>query len=620
VLAMGKIRLVLRLAARDLWRHPAEAVLTLLAISAATTILTLGLVLHGVTGQPYQQTRAATRGPDVVSYFTGYGASGQSAITGKRLQSTVAARVSKLLRAPGVTGHSGPYPLVGALVRAHGRVAGAEAEGRGEAPAAVDQPKVTQGSWVRPGGVVLERTFAEALGVRAGDRITLNGRPFRVAGIAVTAAFAPYPDLCLTGAGGCSAGPNVPASDMGVLWLTEPDARALVTAASPLAAFVENLTLRHPARAPAFASRYSGTGLAAPALTPWQGISAADAGPVQAEEQVLNPGSWLAGLLAVASVAVLAGGRMAEATRKVGLLKAVGASPGLVTAALMAKNLAVALAAALAGLAAGWLAAPLLTSPGAALVGTPGPAALSAATAGLVVAVALAVALASTLVPAIRAARTSTVSALADAARPPRRRAALISVSAWLPVPVLLGLRLIGRRPRRALLTMASTMVTASGLVAVLVFHATASQRIAGGGSGLNNPIYDRVEQVLLFLTIALVALASLNAVFTAWATVLDTRRPSALARSLGATPEQISAGLSMAQLLPALPGALLGVPIGVALFEVASGGGLVAIPPAWWLAVAVLGILAGLAVLTSIPARIGARQPVAEVLQAELA
>jgi putative ABC transport system permease protein len=71
---------------------------------------------------------------------------------------------------------------------------------------------------------------------------------------------------------------------------------------------------------------------------------------------------------------------------------------------------------------------------------------------------------------------------------------------------------------------------------------------------------------------------------------------------------------------LPALPGALLGIPLGIALFKLASGGGLLAIPPAWWLAVAVLGILAGLAVLTSIPARIGARQPVAEVLQAELA
>jgi putative ABC transport system permease protein len=204
--------------------------------------------------------------------------------------------------------------------------------------------------------------------------------------------------------------------------------------------------------------------------------------------------------------------------------------------------------------------------------------------------------------------------AAADPARPPRRRAALIAMS----VPLLLGLRLIGRRPRRALLTMASTAVTASGLVAVLVFHATANQRIAGGGSGLANPVYDRVEQVLLILTVALIALASLNAVFTAWATVLDTRQPSALARSLGATPEQISAGLAAAQLLPALPGALLGIPLGIGLFELASGGRLMAVPAAWWLGLAVLGILAALAVLTSIPARIGARHPVADVLQAE--
>jgi predicted lysophospholipase L1 biosynthesis ABC-type transport system permease subunit len=39
------------------------------------------------------------------------------------------------------------------------------------APALVDQPEVTQGTWVRPGGVVVERAFAEALGVRVGDRL-----------------------------------------------------------------------------------------------------------------------------------------------------------------------------------------------------------------------------------------------------------------------------------------------------------------------------------------------------------------------------------------------------------------------------------------------------------------
>jgi putative ABC transport system permease protein len=616
---VGKILLVCRLAARALRRRPAEAVLMLLAITAATTMLTLGLILHGVTSQPYQQTRAATNGPDVVAYLSGPTGPGEAPITGQRLQSLVQAHVTELVRAPGVTGHSGPFPLVGALVQAHGHTAGAEAEGRQGSPAAVDQPKLTQGSWVRPGGVVLERTFAEALGVRTGDRITLNGRPFRVAGIAVTAANAPYPNLCYTGAGGCSAGPNVPVSEMGLLWLTEPDARRLATAASPLAAYVENLTLQHPASAGAFASRYGGNGPGTPSLAAWQGISAADGLLVQDEQQVLNPGAWLAGLLAVASVAVLAGGRMTEETRRVGLLKAAGGTPGLVTAVLMARNLATALAAAAAGLAAGWLAAPLLTSPGAALVGTPGAPSLTWPIAGLVMAVALAITLASTLVPAIRASRTSTVGALANSARPPRRRGALIAVSARLPVPLLLGLRLIGRRTRRAVLTAASTAVTTSGLVAVLVFHATAGRAINGGGSGLNNPVYNRNEQVLVVLTVALIALASLNAVFTAWATVLDTRQPLALARSLGATPEQVSAGLSAAQLMPALPGAILGIPLGIALFKVASGGGPMTIPPAWWLAAAVLAILAAVVLLTTIPARIGARQPVAEVLQAEL-
>ena len=64
---MGRILLVCRLAARDLRRRPAEAALLLLAIIAATTTLTLGLVLHGVTDEPYESTREATAGPDVVA-------------------------------------------------------------------------------------------------------------------------------------------------------------------------------------------------------------------------------------------------------------------------------------------------------------------------------------------------------------------------------------------------------------------------------------------------------------------------------------------------------------------------------------------------------------------------
>ena len=67
----------------------------------------------------------------------------------------------------------------------------------------------------------------------------------------------------------------------------------------------------------------------------------------------------------MASVAVLAGGRMAATERRVGLLKAVGGTPMLVAAVLLAEYLVVALGAAVAGLLAGWLVAPLLASPGA---------------------------------------------------------------------------------------------------------------------------------------------------------------------------------------------------------------------------------------------------------------
>ncbi len=68
-----------------------------------------------------------------------------------------------------------------------------QAVGRDAAPASVDQPALIQGSWVRLGGVVIEAAFADALDVRVGDPVTLNGRSFDVVGVAVTAAMPPYP-------------------------------------------------------------------------------------------------------------------------------------------------------------------------------------------------------------------------------------------------------------------------------------------------------------------------------------------------------------------------------------------------------------------------------------------
>jgi putative ABC transport system permease protein len=625
---MGKILVVRRLAARDLRHHKAQAILLLLAITAATTTLVLGLALSGVTSHPYQQTRAATNGPDLVA---GYGVnlnapgSGPGAVSAAQVQADTTA----LTNLRGVTEFSGPYPVASVVLRTRGLTVPVQAEGRGQAPAAVDQPKLTAGSWVRPGGVVIERTFAEALGVGAGDRVTLGGRPFTVVGIAVTAADAPYPNLCYTS---CmftgpqtGAGSSLSTLNIGLAWVTVADARAMASPQAPLT-YILNLKLKNPATAPALVNQVFANGGIGAALdrgidniNTWQQISSAAGLLVQDEQSVLEPGALLAVLLAVASVAVLAGGRMAERTRRVGLLKAVGSTPGLVAAVLVAENLALAVAAAAAGLVIGWAAAPLITNPGAGLIGTAGAPSITPATIGLTVALALAVALASTLVPAVRAARSSTVSALADTPRPPRRRAALIALSARLPVPLLLGIRMAAGRLRRAVLGAASIAVTSAGIVAVLTFRATVDHDLGAGSGQVGDPVVTRDTQVLLVMTIVLVALAVLNAVCTAWATVLDFRRSAALARALGASPRQVSAGVAWAQVLPAVPGTLLGIPLGLGLFKAASAGALT-VPPAWWLAATVLAILAAVAVMASIPALIGARIPAAQILQAETA
>jgi len=259
---MGKFVLVARLAARDIRRHKAQAVLLLLAITAATTVLVLGLALNGVTSHPYQQTRAATNGPDLVATLgLGGGAPGHQ---GPALVSAaqVQAETRTLTHLPGVTGSSGPYPVADAVLRTRGLVVQVQAEGRGQAPASVDQPALTAGSWVRPGGAVLERTFATALGLGVGDRVTLDGRSFTVTGIAVTAAAAPYPNIC---AASCvwtdftSSSAHLSTSNTGLAWVTEADARALASPQAPLT-YTLNLKLKDPATAQAFANEYGGHG------------------------------------------------------------------------------------------------------------------------------------------------------------------------------------------------------------------------------------------------------------------------------------------------------------------------------------------------------------------------
>jgi putative ABC transport system permease protein len=180
-------------------------------------------------------------------------------------------------------------------------------------------------------------------------------------------------------------------------------------------------------------------------------------------------------------------------------------------------------------------------------------------------------------------------------------------------------------------LTTLSIAITVSGVVAAMAAHldinagqisnaSVADQLSGSGGSVADASRSDRLDQVLLVITITLLALAAVNAIFVAWATALDARRSSALARALGSTPQQVSGGLSAAMVLPALVGAILGIPGGIELIEAADPDSTTTLPSVWQLLAVVPATVLVVAILTAIPARLGARRAVAEILASERA
>ena len=595
---MGRLLLVSRLVIGDIKRRRVQSALLLMMILTTTTTLTIGLALHKVTDSPFARTRAATRGPDIVAEINPPSAT----------RSAVTHGFAPLVQAGGVAGTSGPYPIAFARLSSRGVDVQAEVEGRDVAAAAIDQPALTAGRWVAPGQAVIERGFADALGLGVGDRIRLGGRRFRVAGIAVSTAQCFYPITA-----------------PGLIWLTRSDADSLAPGQQPVG-YILNLRLTDPASAAAFENGNAANAFynltsnqAKSFLSSWEDIQRQDFKVVSVDQRVLVIVSTLLALLAIASIAVAVGSRMAEQTRRVGLLKAVGATPRMVAVVLLAENLLLALTAAAVGVIVGQLIAPVLTNLGNGLLGSPATPPLTLTSAAEVLIVAIVVAACATIVPAIRGARTSTIRALNGPAHPPRRRPWLIALSARLPVPLLLAVRLVARRIRRSLLTAASMTIAVAMVVAALTLEhkvqLTNQQRVAAVGGAT---VADRVTHLVFLLSAILVVLAAINAVFTTWATVIDAQRPTALAKALGATPRQITAGLASAQLGPALLAAVLGIPIGLALYKFAGGNLDQASPPTLWLGAVIPSTLIAVAVLTAIPARIGANRAVADVLRSE--
>ncbi|WP_234539273.1 ABC transporter permease [Streptomyces shenzhenensis] len=587
---MGRILLVFRLVRSDLRRHPGQAAMLLLSLTVATGMLALG----GATETLYRHTRAATAGPDVVAVSPD--------------DSAAAAHTQAALTSdPAVAAHSGPYLQYYSKLSAKGSTSHVVVMSADTEPGTVDRPLVTSGTWVRSGGVVVERGFATALGVHVGDHVTVAGRSMPVVGTAVSAATTVYPFAQLTGpAGG-------PSDYSGLVWMSEPDTRALSSKHLPAASLLY-LKLHDPDATRTFLNAHRGPSVYATFFS-WQFMIVQDGSIIVGTQPILVIGSWLLSFLAIAGVATLAAGRAAKQTRRVGLLKAVGATPGLIAAVLLSEYVALALIADVLGLLAARFTQPIVVNPTASLLTTSaGP---SGGVITITTVVALAVALLTTLGPALRAMRTETVAALSDAARQPDQRARLTRLAAMLPVPVLLGLRLIARRPGRAFLQACSITATVITITALLMIFVQRQVSYGIDSPRLGNLEDAQSRHMIIAVAAALVTLAAVNTLTTTWTTALEARHTMAVARTLGATPGQVTAGLSAAQLLPSVPGAVVGIPLGIAFCWPFSHAGTI-YPPAWWLFAGASATVLVTAACTALPARTAAHRSVAQTLSAE--
>jgi ABC-type lipoprotein release transport system permease subunit len=532
---------------------------------------------------------------------------------GKTVTAADLTRLQAVAAGNDVAARSRAFPTTWAPIDVGGVRGVAQVQGRDTPASSVDHPEVVSGRWLDGHGIVVERAFAQALGIRVGDSVDLGGGRVPIVGIAVSAALPPYPQLCTIG---CILDrPDWFSAQPGLVWATRHQATALASPNEPLVWF-QYLQLHDPGTAPAFASAHQNSGPpdGRPELTPWQDIAGRQAEQLANERTAVAFGGTLMVILALATLVVLVGGRMTDEVRRVGMLKAAGATPGFVTRLLLAAYLAIGLVAAVVGIVAGRLLAPRLVTRSAGLLGHLGATTVSMADAVTVMGCVVAIVVLASAVPAWRAARTSTLQALTDGSRPPRRHGLLVAVTARMPAPALLGLRLAGRRPRRAVLTVISVAVAVCGTVVVLYAQASLNGE-RGNTGGPADPQVTQLHAVTTTLSLLLALMAAVNLVFVTRASAFDARRTLAVARTLGVSPGESAAALGVTQLIPAFTGLIVGYLSGYLLFHSLAASHPMAPPTAQLIGLATLTIILTVA-LTAGPAGIEARRPISDALR----
>jgi len=423
-------------------RRRTQTALIGVIVTLCTATMLVGLALLAAVSGPFDRTFAQLNGAHATAQFD----------SAKVTEDQVAATA----QAEGVVASAGPFPLaVASLGRPGGqtmttplRIAGRSAPGGG-----MDELRLTRGRWASgPGEIVIgshtrvgpDGALGESFTLRGAGTVTVVGTAYSVTR---TADAWMQPDVVR----------QVGATGSQMLYRFAP---ASAQTAEQLTARMAAVTAGLPADAV--------TGIASYLTIREQAGKGA-----KTISSFLTVFAALSLIVAILVISNVVSGAVIAGFRSIGVLKAIGFSPGQVTAAYLLMMTGPALigcviGAILGNFATSWLLGQfgsehllgLDTSPAPWLTGL------------VVIAIPLLVAL-TALVPALRAGRQSATAALAAGApltgrgRRVQRRLS----RSWLPRAVSLGLALPVVRPARTLLTLiaimlgGATVVFATGLL-----------------------------------------------------------------------------------------------------------------------------------------------------------
>jgi putative ABC transport system permease protein len=490
---MGALRVVRLKALADLRHRRLQAFVVTTVLLLATGAATIALDVLLESQAPYDQAFTAANGAHLIVEYDGH---------------TTTAALANTASSPGVTASAGPWPVAPADVegvRASADkgggtyiIGGGQFAGRADPAGPVDRITLSTGRWwQRPGEVVLSRNLARLTGVSVGDSITLRQPPAEPSKGAEPAL--PGPGSAGAPAPGTPAETDFasrPETVVGIAsslatpeafgWLSPDDLAAL----TPDMPAVEQMLYRVQTAA---TDADLATNLAAiTSGLPANAVVGSETYLTQRETvdrtadifvPILIAFSLFALLAAAFVIADLVSGIVLVGYRDIGIMKAVGFTPGQVTGVILGQVLVPATVGSVIGVSLGTLVSQPILNATAGSFGLPPSFVVSIPVVAVVLGAALATAFLAAIGPATRAGRLSVVAAITRGTSPSTRasggRLHGRALRLRLPAPGRLGIATGLAHPLQAAMTLGALTVGVAALVFAVSLDGSLA-RIAG--------------------------------------------------------------------------------------------------------------------------------------------